>query len=324
MKISQLVKLRTELTEVLGSVASNVTVIEKIELLSNLKLRNQLSSQHESNIDRFINEQHRLILANDNISIDIKQSLNEINAELKLLESQLFASESYQHTFDGLTAITHSNKLSLNDSIAQLINSRIEIFNNWRYPGLHIFPKSKELIDLTVGLDPLYLAYQSVDDPTIKLLIEHNFNELANYYAVEYQNRLRKYPIVNYKFDQLPQNQFSFILCWDFFNYVSFPTIKDCITQIVSLLRPGGTFMFSYNNCDIYESVISTEFSSMSYVTKDMIKDCCREQDDIIFFDYPVEIDGNISSYVSWCELRKPGVLTTVKAHQVAGKILEK
>jgi SAM-dependent methyltransferase len=44
--------------------------------------------------------------------------------------------------------------------------------------------------------------------------------------------------------------QFGIVLCWDNFNHLSLDKIEKYIREVWKLLRPGGCFIFNYNNCD--------------------------------------------------------------------------
>ena len=90
-----------------------------------------------------------------------------------------------------------------------------------------------------------------------------------------YQSRLRIYEITNEDFSILPQNQFGFVLCWEIFNFLSLEKIEQHIRQVFDLLRPGGVFMFSYNNCDIYSIARVAESRDISYAQDDLLKNLC-------------------------------------------------
>jgi cyclopropane fatty-acyl-phospholipid synthase-like methyltransferase len=90
-----------------------------------------------------------------------------------------------------------------------------------------------------VANDPLYLI-----GPIIETLQEslQSFPEI-------YQQRVRLYEL-NDKRDlsTLPQAQFNLIFCWDFFNHLSVDVIDLYLQQMIRLLRPGGTLLFTGEN----------------------------------------------------------------------------
>jgi SAM-dependent methyltransferase len=133
----------------------------------------------------------------------------------------------------------------------------------------------------------------------------------------EYQRRTRLY---QYKdpadlVNMLPKNQFGFVFCWNFMNYASFDTIKEYLKAVKVLLRPGGTFMFSYNDGDRPGGAGMAENFFMTYTPKRMLVPLAES------LGYIVTEQCDRDRTVSWVELRNPGELKTVKAHQVLGEI---
>ena len=82
--------------------------------------------------------------------------------------------------------------------------------------------------------------------------------------------------------------------------------------------------MFSYNNCDIAESASLAEGNEMSWASERAILQLCDNIGYEVIKVNNYNTNDAFISYVSWVEIRRPGVLTSVKAHQVTGKILEK
>jgi hypothetical protein len=131
-----------------------------------------------------------------------------------------------------------------------------------------------------------------------------------------YQKRLRKYLLVNHQFTSLPQGQFGFIFSWGYFNFVSIDTMTQCLKQIRELLRPGGTFMFSYNDGDTPEGAGMAENVSRSYMPKSILIPLC------LSLGFTVTNEVDLGPGISWLEITKPGTLKTIKAHQPLGEIL--
>ena len=70
---------------------------------------------------------------------------------------------------------------------------------------------------------------------------------------------------------ELPQNQMGFVFCWNFLNYCSLDTIKEYLKEVKNVLRPGGIFMFSYNDGDRSGGAGMAENFFMSYMPKSML-----------------------------------------------------
>jgi hypothetical protein len=80
-------------------------------------------------------------------------------------------------------------------------------------------------------------------------------------------------------------------------------------------LRPGGVFLFSYNDGDTPNGMGMAENFGQSYLPKSLLIPTCQGVGLEVVAEYSPEAN------VHWLEVRKPGVLHTVKAHQVLGKI---
>jgi SAM-dependent methyltransferase len=131
-----------------------------------------------------------------------------------------------------------------------------------------------------------------------------------------YQKRIKlyKYNDPQRLTQVLPNNQFSFVFCWNFMNYASFDSIKEYLKAVKELLRPGGTFMFSYNDGDRPGGAGMAENFFMTYTPKQMLLPLAES------LGYIVTNQCDRDRTISWVELRKPGQLKTVKAHQVLGE----
>jgi hypothetical protein len=82
--------------------------------------------------------------------------------------------------------------------------------------------------------------------------------------------------------------------------------------------------MISYNNCELRESAKLVEHLAMSYSTAEKIKTVCLSIGYEIVNMENLNTQNGFYEYISWAEIRKPGKLTTTKAHQVIGKVNEK
>ena len=76
--------------------------------------------------------------------------------------------------------------------------------------------------------------------------------------------------------------------------------------------------MFSYNNGDIPECAGYVDAGWMSYIPKSMLLPMCESLGYEIIYSRDIRGEG---TSISWVEIRKPGTLETVKAHQVLGEI---
>lgn len=237
--------------------------------------------------------------------------IEKINQDIQQ-ESQKFYTDNYslelQVESEAVDNIRKVRVMTLSHTLKETIISRIQLHTNWRYPALEIGCRDGEWTGYMVAADPLYVTDQYRD------FLESTLNQ----FTPEYQQRLREYLVRDANFGALPQAQFAFVFCWNFLNYRSLDTIKEYVKSVRDLLRPGGVFMFSYNNGDRHEQAGYAEGHWMSYMPKSMLIPMCESLGLEILHSEDTRNEGTA---VSWLEIRKPGELATVKAHQVLGEI---
>ena len=76
--------------------------------------------------------------------------------------------------------------------------------------------------------------------------------------------------------------------------------------------------MFSYNNAERYHCARNVELGFMSYVPKKLLLELIQKH------SFELLASQDIDDYVSWVEIRKPGELSTIKAHAPMGIIMSK
>ena len=134
--------------------------------------------------------------------------------------------------------------MEITDNTASAVRGAIAKYCAWQYPTLELGSGLCEFTKDLVGSDPLYIT-----DCLPELLDE----AVAQFNPV-YQKRVRPY-LIDYRlqdYSKLPQGQFGFVFAWNVLNYYPMPKIIRLLPKIERLLRPGGVFMFSYNNSDRY------------------------------------------------------------------------
>lgn len=228
------------------------------------------------------------------------------------VESTKFLTDNYSLELkvesEAVGNIRKIRTMDLSTDVLQEIELRIGGYSNWQYPTLEIGCRDGEWTKFLVAGDPLYITdhYRDFLESTVAT------------FTPEYQNRIRPYLTKDADLSVLPQGQFGFVFCWNFLNYRSMDTIKEYLKSVRELLRPGGTFMFSYNNGDVPKSAGYVESVWMSYIPKRMLIPLCGSlgYEIIATKDY-----SESGTAVSWIELRKPGTLKGIKAQQILGEI---
>lgn len=244
-----------------------------------------------------------------NLTLPMLQ-FNDINQVISgdLQEAtEKFRLENYQDELNYARPekIREIRNLYIPEGVGEIINGTIGLYVDWRYPGLEIGCRDGEFTKHLVGCDPLYITdvHQEFLDSTM------------NSHTAEYQRRLRPYLIQNSDMSKLPVGQFGFVFSWNFFNYLSLDSMNKYLTQCFELMRPGGVIMFSYNNADLASPAAYADSYFMSYAPKSELIPLCEK------IGFEVISTTDIEPAISWAELRKPGDLKLVKAHQVLGEI---
>ena len=194
----------------------------------------------------------------------------------------------------------------------EAVLGRVLRWSDWQYPGMILGPRRHDWITHLVGLDPLYLVDtdQALLEPAVKR------------FKPQYQQRMRTYVVPERQPRQilanLPDNQFSLVFAYDFFNYRPFELVCKWLSEIFHKLRPGGTVFFTFNDCDWAHAVALTERHFMCYTPGHRVAQHLRD----VGFEIEQHQRGQADVY--WIEARRPGQLDTMRAGQNLAKIVAK
>lgn len=219
--------------------------------------------------------------------------------------------------------------LPINENIKNIFQAELAKYSQIKYPGLQINSRSfvKDLTNIKgtsdlddtnfwispmVSSDPFYMI-----GPNLEVL-HASFSS----YPEMYQKRVRLYQWNDQRdLSILPQDQFNIIFCWDFFNYLTLETITQFLSQMIRLLRPGGTLLFTYNNCDLADSARLVDLNLAGWTTPKLLEAIYLKLGfELDSLDDIISDEPNIP-HVSWMKLKRPGELTTVKMSQAQGLI---
>jgi len=235
--------------------------------------------------------------------------LEHVNNSISSVAGKFF-NDNYELelAFDHNERLSGNRIIEITNEIREEILNRIRLYTNWQYPALEIGCNGNDWTPFLVAADPLYIVDHS----------SHVLDLATAGFTEEYKRRIRTYTFKDHDLSALPQGQFSFIFCWNYLNYCSLDTVKEYLKAVKDLLRPGGTFLFSYNDGDTEMGAGYAESYFMSYMPKSMLIPMCES----IGLRVTYHNSGFANLAVSWIEVQKPGTLSTVKAHQVMGEII--
>ena len=315
--LTELVKFRNDLRDAVTQLSLTDEVADRIALIDSITNTHTID-ESEQYTAQIVSEYQQLLAKNNSIIDIIKQSISNLESHIQ----QQVDSIDFSQFVEGSVPFY----MSTTDYIEGIIQNRIGAYSTWKVPGLQLhcryighqtknYATANFRTIVMAACDPLYLAGN--DDITLQ-------DMLAAGYAEEYQRRVRLYKIANRDLSGLPQAQFGLIVCWDFLNYLSMDAVKWYLDACIRLLRPGGVLIFSYNNCDLERSAQLVDNRQACWATKTLIENLAVSLGYELITTTDLKTNDELTTWVSWAEVRKPGVVKTVKASQAMGAILSK
>jgi len=308
-KLKSLARAKQHLLDKIKEFDLSNSIISKSEQLEKSKFLNPILSDCFDNIG-----QQFKILAdqNNNMLSMLTDKIIDIEKEIDQIGNALTESDSYKFGFDEWCI---HRTLPVTEDCRSWVNAKISHYADWHFPGLVLWPRNLQWFKSLVVSDPLYVT--SLDDMTIEKLLSD--------YPESYQNRIRRYrPTESKNLKILPQQQFSIVFAWDFINYIKQDLIKQYLDQVFDLLRPGGSFIFSFTDCDIESSANTTDNLMTSFCTKRWLIETSKNIGYEIVNTVNFTTSDSLDGVVSVCELKRPGKLQTVKTFQSMARIIHR
>ena len=245
----------------------------------------------------------------------LKQLREGVQTLIEQIEPEYFAESTTRYQgdmrFDTPDWILKRTR-ELDADTTNLLQNRLNSYSNWQYPGLVLRPMQSPGLESLVAFDPLYLVDTHED-----LLAPVRW-----LFTSGYQRRLRYYVIQEYTstdiFVNLPQKQFGFVYAFYYFDFKPLEIIQKYLDEVFLLLRPGGTFLFSFNDCDQWTAVGSAEHHFHCYTPGRLILQHAQNTGYEI-----VHVHSDLSG-TTWVEIKKPGVLDSIRGAQALASIHKK
>ena len=242
----------------------------------------------------------------DNIKHHLADIIKKQEPALYQQSSRLYEEEMCFETNEYIL----NRRLSIDEESDLLLRSRLRNASDWRLPGMIIRPGQDSFIEDLVPLDPLYLVDQHQDllDPSISK------------FTPEYQRRLRPYVVREYHSNQLlellPNKQFGLIFAYNYFNYKPIELVQRYLEAIFEKLRPGGVFIFTFNDCDYAHGVALAENNFMCYTPGRIVQEYAET------IGYEILGKHHGLGDLNWFELRKPGEIFSLRGGQSLARIV--
>lgn len=261
---------------------------------------------------------HNIIVAADKESKFIKTCLENIDKKIELLTSDLLYCSFLNNNRDSVDNQLLENyenernlrHLTIEPETRQYVKSVIAKYTGWQYPALEIGCGNSEFTQWMVAADPLYITdlYQQALDETLA-----KFNP-------NYQRRLRPYLIDKQEkiaqFVRLPKNQLGFIFSWNTLSYYYYYDLGRLLVECSKLLRPGGIMFFDFNDCHTPVGAHFVDVRFKPWMNRKLIQDLADQAGlEVLEFHSPQEDLTTVT-------LKKPGVLSSIRAHQTLGEIV--
>jgi hypothetical protein len=312
MKLSDLVAYKTALGKLTSHTAQReielslgkITHLVDSQSIQLGNFKQQLDSQYNTiynNIDHF-----------ENILVQLKK---EIQTQIEIVEKPWFQ-ESYrlydQEMRNDTADYILNRRPILSEDTENFLRVRIQNYVNWQHPAMIIQPGLEKFVEDMVGFDPLYLIAQQHD------LLVPAFDRFPE----EYQRRLRLYTVKedidSEILEKVPNGQIGLCLVYNFFEFKPFEIVRKYLTEIYQKLKPGGTLIMTFNDCDCDKAVKLVEQHYACYTPGSMI------QQYAVTVGYNQIFSWNNNGPTTWLELRKPGTLTSLRGGQTLAKIVHK
>ena len=309
MALYDLVTLRQQLMAQADTGPAVDQLLDLRNRVLSIKSATPMDAERSAYIDHLADYYDQAIEFINSPDSGLSAELESINAEIQRITHELFYNNyGLEEKYNSADFIRQHWFINVNADVELLIRQRILLHTDWKYPALEIGCQDGHWTQHLVAADPLYIIDRHRDflDSTVSKFPE------------PYQRRMRQYHLVNHDMSMLPVGQMGFIFSWGYFNYVSMDTMKLYLQQVMTLLRPGGVFMFSYNDGDTPGGAGMAENLARSYMPKSFLLPMCQS------LGFEIQAEAEHGPAISWMEIRRPGELATIKAHQVMGEILRR
>jgi SAM-dependent methyltransferase len=332
MKLSELVNYYNQLCAVTARQPQQVamTEMDRITNLASDDDLNRLSAEIRASFDRFEDELDRLrALVKDQISqqeLPYLQESYRVYEEIKAAKYGWYdrkfpdyvppnLREELALTYKNIKTFNETalmNRLHISDEAAEYIQNRILLHSSWQKTTMILRPGLEKWVGYLVSNDPLYLVDENHE------LLEPAIQQFSQ----QYKQRLRLYTIreslEDEMFKSLPDDQFGMVLAYNYFNHKPFEHIQRYLSEIYNKLRPGGSLLMTYNDCDRWKGVLAAETQSALYTPGSLILNYAK------YLKYEITASWHENGPWTWLELKKPGEFQSLRGGQTLAKVIPK
>lgn len=211
--------------------------------------------KHEELID-IVQEMRDLKVKHD----EVWKSINHNTQQLLRAEEVNILQRDYS-TFDSVkidTQLMNERMDHLDPTFIKILKNEIGFYSDWRWAGLELNPTNGYLTRAFLACDPLYLYRGNVID---KDQVANNFNRFFS------ERRLMQYD----RIEHLPQQHIGIAVSVNCYDYWPMEPIKREMQAVHNVLKAGGHYIFTYNDCEHVASLDFCANNFRAYNTKTLI-----------------------------------------------------
>lgn len=256
----------------------------------------------------------------EDIDLDLNTFKEALKTEVKDMEipyylksEKIYKRHGKMSGQDKRTRLRESSLIG-NKEAKELLISTIKGYVSSQYACCQLQPGYGDITDHILHGSPLYIVDE--DNTILQEFRASYFNPImqhrTNFYTMKDQHDDPLY--------KLPQGQIGAVVAIDVFNFKTVAVITKYLKSIYKVLRPGGTTIFTFNNCDYPKGIDKVDDMYYCYTTETEMKSICI---DIGFEVYKLVAHGydELENGISWLEIKKPGELSTIRQAQGLGQI---
>lgn len=231
------------------------------------------------------------------------KKIDRLEELLRKEEVKIFQRDYHTYSYRKVDWVVVKDRQAPIDGFTKELKTTIGYYSDWRWAGVELNPGVGNYTDAMLACDPLYI----LDTNKSKM------NEIQSKFSKRFATtRLFGYASLG----ELPQNQLGIATSINDYEFMPIDPIKDQMREVYSVLRPGGHFIFTYNDCEKEPGINFCGNGYRCYNTKTLMISLVRS----LGFDF---VEGkNFLDAHSWMVVKKPGDLTSQKLSAPLVKIV--
>lgn len=286
-------------TDSLSRVQSGVYIDKELVVPPDLAHRISQVNSMIQHISKQVNHTNEMLQELDDA---IQQEINKWHEHYQSQSQHLYQSQS---RFTDIHHILES-RLDITQQQRDFLQARLMTHSSWCDIGMIIRPANEDFVVSMSGMSLLYL-YDSVPqllEPAITRFPQHHREKYRDYHGTSIGD-----------LDQIPKGQARLIFVQNFFNFMPVDVMYQYLEVLCGILRPGGTIIFTYNDCD---HAVNVGFCERSW-------QCYQPGSEVLARTRALALELRHRQWYdngfAWMEMQLPGKYRPLKAAPIVTKI---